>query len=101
MDSLDTLTFTDTGLEANTYYYYTVYAVYEQDGELIKLMRSNKNKRVQTLADEEVDDPTPPAGGCSCGTVGTPGGFAGGMLLFGALALTGLAVIRRRSGKRI
>lgn len=101
VDSLDTLTFTDTGLEANTYYYYTVYAVYEQDGELIKLMRSNKNKRVQTLADEEVDDPTPPAGGCSCGTVGTPGGFAGGMLLFGALALTGLAVISRRSGKRI
>ena len=47
---LDTLTFTDTELDAETYYYYTVYAV-DEDGN--RLIVSNTNKRVKTLAEEQ------------------------------------------------
>lgn len=45
---VNTLTFTDTDLSADTYYYYTVYAV-DADGN--RLMVSNSNKRVKTAAE--------------------------------------------------
>ncbi len=44
---MDTLTYTDTNLDADTKYYYTVYAVDESGNN--KLLRSNANKRVATL----------------------------------------------------
>lgn len=45
---VETLAFTDTGLDADTYYYYTVYAI-DKDGN--RLMVSNSNKRVKTQAE--------------------------------------------------
>ncbi len=54
---MDTLTYVDTGLDASTYYFYTVYAV-DANGQA--LMVSNRNERVKTSAIPETDAPTAP-----------------------------------------
>lgn len=109
IDDVDTLEYTDTELQPETVYHYTVYAVQKnEDGTYIELIRSNLNKRVETLAEKTPDESTESnsgtsdsasdsdstSGGSSADNSGVESGNGGCLssIGIGGVALTGMLI---------
>ncbi len=79
IDNIDTVEYTDTQLQPETSYYYSVYAVQKnEDGTYIELFRSNLNKKVVTLAKQEPDPSESNSGSTDSASDSASGGSSAG-----------------------